>query len=115
MTHPVVHFEIAGSDGDRLTSFYRDLFGWEPEQAGPGYWQLEPQNGRIGGGLMRTFAGMPAHVTVYVAVEDLRTSLDRAVELGGKEVVEPSEIPGVGSFAMFSDPDGNMIGLFREG
>lgn len=115
MSHPVVHFEIAGSDGDRLTDFYRSLFGWEPQPAGPGYWTVSAQGGGIGGGLMQTQADMPAYVTVYVAVEDLQASLDRAVELGGKVVVEPSQIPGVGSFAMLQDLDGNVIGLFREG
>jgi predicted enzyme related to lactoylglutathione lyase len=29
-------------------------------------------------------------------------------------VVEPMPIPGVGTFAMFQDPDGVMIGLFEE-
>jgi predicted enzyme related to lactoylglutathione lyase len=112
--HPVVHFEISGSDGDRLTGFYRALFGWETQEAGPGYWLVSAQDGGIGGGLMQTSAGMPAYVTVYVAVEDLWTSLNRAVELGGKVVVEPRQIPGIGSFALLQDPDGNMIGLFRE-
>ena len=54
------------------------------------------------------------HVTVYVATDDLRASLDRAVELGGKEVVPPTEISGVGSFAMVQDPSGNLVGLFKE-
>jgi uncharacterized protein len=35
-------------------------------------------------------------------------------ELGGKTIVEPTEIPGVGQFAMFSDPDGNVVGVLRE-
>jgi predicted enzyme related to lactoylglutathione lyase len=53
-------------------------------------------------------------VTIYVSVADLRASLDKAEELGGKTVVEPMPIPGVGTFAMFQDPDGVMIGLFEE-
>jgi len=53
-------------------------------------------------------------VTIYVSVDDLRASLERAEELGGKKVVEPMPIPGVGTFAMFQDPDGVMIGLFEE-
>ena len=53
-------------------------------------------------------------MTIYVSVDDLRASLEKAEELGGKMVVEPMPIPGVGTFAMFQDPDGVMIGLFEE-
>ena len=114
MAHPVVHFEMGGEDGERLASFYQELFGWEIQGAGPGYWLVAPQNGGIGGGLLQTRGDMPSYVTVYVATDDLRASLDQAVELGGKEVVPPTEIPGVGFFAMFQDPSRNLIGLFKE-
>jgi uncharacterized protein len=114
MGHPVVHFEIGGEDGARLASFYRDLFGWETQDAGPGYWLFAPQDGGIGGGLMQTRDDMPSYVTVYVATEDLRASLDEAVRLGAKEIVPPTEVPGVGFFAMFEDPGGNLVGLFKE-
>ena len=29
MGQPVVHFEVIGKDGDKLRSYYSDLFGWE--------------------------------------------------------------------------------------
>lgn len=63
---------------------------------------------------MQTRGEMPPYVTVYVAVADLRSMLDRAGELGARTVVEPTDIPGVGQFAMFSDPDGNVIGLLHQ-
>jgi predicted enzyme related to lactoylglutathione lyase len=115
MSHPVIHFEIGGSDGGRLAGFYGDLFGWKIQDAGPGYWLVTPEDSGIGGGLMQTRAGMPSYVTVYVATDDLQATLDRAVELGGAQVVEPTEIPGVGWFALFRDPDDNIVGLLREG
>ena len=114
MTHAVVHFEIAGKDGEGLASFYRSLFGWDIEGGGPGYWLVAQQDGGIGGGLMQTGGDIPSYVTVYVQTDDLEASLGRAVELGGAVVVKRTEIPGAGSFAMFQDPDGNMIGLFEE-
>ncbi|WP_328527941.1 VOC family protein [Nocardioides sp. NBC_00368] len=114
MAHPVVHFEIAGPDGERLIEFYRDLFGWEIQGAGPDYWLVTAGKEGIGGGVMQTRDEMPSYVTVYVATDDLEASLRRAGELGGETVVPPMEIPGTGSFAMFRDPSGNTIGLFRE-
>jgi predicted enzyme related to lactoylglutathione lyase len=114
MAHPVVHFEIAGADGERLVGFYRDLFGWDIQGSGPDYWLATPGEGGIGGGIMQTRDEMPSYVTVYVSTDDLEGSLRRVGELGGETVVQPMEIPGVGFFAMFRDPSGNIIGLFRE-
>ena len=42
-----------------------------------------------------------------------KASLDNAVALGGKALVPPTPIPGIGHFAMFSDPAGNNIGMFK--
>nr|WP_241999347.1 MULTISPECIES: VOC family protein [Kribbella] len=99
-----------------MTSFYSELFGWQLQPAGPEY-SLVPagEDGvGIGGGLLQTVGEMPPYVTVYVAVDDLAAMLGRAGELGGKTVVEPTTIPGVGQFAMFADPDGNIIGLLHQ-
>ena len=53
------------------------------------------------------------YVTVYVQVDNLQASLDKAGELGGNTIVPPQEVPGMGSFAWFSDPEGNCIGLWK--
>ncbi|MFD7074594.1 VOC family protein [Nocardioides sp. NPDC057577] len=114
MAHPVVHFEIAGPDGKGLVEFYRDLFGWDIKESGPDYWLVAPPDGGIGGGVMQTRDEMPSYLTVYASTDDLEGSLRRVGELGGETVVPPTEIPDVGFFAMFRDPGGNVIGLFRE-
>ncbi len=111
MAHPVVHFEIGGRDGKALATFYGRLFGWQPQPAGPDYWLVPPEGGGIGGGLMQTRPGMPSYITVYVQVEDLHAALDRAAALGARRLVEPTLIEGVGSFALFQDPEGNVVGL----
>ena len=46
-------------------------------------------------------------------VDDLDTYLDRAEQLGGKRLVPPTDLPGdFGRFAVFTDPDGNQVGLW---
>ncbi|TCN27654.1 hypothetical protein EV644_15513 [Kribbella orskensis] len=110
MTKPVVHFEIGGLDLDRLVSFYSELFGWQLQPAGPEY-SLIPGGGNdvsIGGGLLQTHGEMPPCVTVYIAVDD------RAGELGGTTVVEPTAVAGIGQFALFRDLDGNVVGLLQD-
>lgn len=116
MASPVVHFEINGSDLEKMQGFYSSMFDWEI-QAMPemGYGMVAGADGGIGGGLASA-PGMSSSVTVYVAVDDLQAHLDKAASLGGKVVQEVTEIPGAGvTVAMFADPDGNNIGLVKSG
>lgn len=115
MGRPITHFEIASPNLGAATEFYRQLFDWSVgEELTEGYRLIQTAEGSIGGGLLRTPEGVMPYVTVYVSVDDLRASLDKAEELGAKTIVEPMPIPGVGTFAMFQDPDGVTIGLFEE-
>jgi Glyoxalase-like domain len=53
-------------------------------------------------------AGGRLRTTFYVEVPDLQAALDRAVELGGKALSQPSDIPATSiSLAQFADPDGS--------
>ncbi len=113
MPNPVVHFEIGIKDAEASAAFYRDLFGWEIHSTDPEYMLVSASDGGVGGGLMRTHGDMPTYVTVYVSVDDLAASLEHAVKLGGKALVQPTPIPGTGSFALFTDLDGNVIGLIQ--
>ena len=115
MGRPITHFEIASPNLESATEFYRQLFDWSVgEELSDGYRLVQTAEGSIGGGLLRTPHGVFPYVTIYVSVDDLQASLEKAEELGGKMVVEPMPIPGAGTFAMFQDPDGVMIGLFEE-
>lgn len=115
MGRPIMHFEIASPNLERASEFYKELFDWEVgEERMDGYRLVQTAEGSIGGGLLRTPEGVFPYVTVYVGVEDLKATLVRTEELGGKVIVEPMPIRGFGEFAMFQDPDGVMMGLFEE-
>lgn len=112
MGRPVVHFEIGCRDRTRSGDFYAKLFGWEIMAAGPA---SNIQTGSPQGiqGHITSLGHEPEHYTMfYVDVEDVHAALDKAIELGGKRVVGPIAIP-TGTFAWFTDPDGNTIGLLK--
>lgn len=113
---PVVHWEIAGKDAQKLQDFYARLFDWEIDANNPMNYGMVNTGGEggISGGIMAAQGEVPAYLTFYVQVDDLQAYLDKAVQLGGRAVVPPTPIPDIGSFAMFVDPEGNCIGLFRE-
>ena len=52
MANPVVHWEIGGRDLEKLGWFYGELFGWQPQPAGPDYRLVEASPPGIGGGLI---------------------------------------------------------------
>ncbi|MDF0515621.1 VOC family protein [Agromyces sp. H3Y2-19a] len=113
MARPVVHWEIGARDAAVLRLFYAELFDWEIT-GDADYGLVSPTAGGIGGGILQTQGGVPPYVTIYVAVDDLEGALERAAALGGRTVMAPMPIPGVGAFAMFADPEGNAIGLMKE-
>jgi hypothetical protein len=113
MTRPVVHWEIGGRDAAKLRQFYAELFGWQIT-GDPDYGLVSPAGGGIGGGIMQTRGDMPPYVTIYVGVDDLDETLVRITKLGGSTLVSPTPVPGVGSFALFADPEGNPVGLLTQ-
>jgi uncharacterized protein len=116
MANPVVHFEICGKDAEKTRAFYGQLFGWEYQMFGAmDYGIVAPAGeGSIGGGVFAAPDKTDPYVTFYVHVDDLAAALRRAEQLGGKTCMPPSPIPDMGSIAMFSDLDGNLVGLFSE-
>ncbi len=117
MGSPVVHFEIACKDGEAGQSFYKELFGWKITSDNPwnyGLVDTESDTG-IGGGITGVQPEM-SHpgVMVYVEVEDLQATLDKAESMGGKTTMPIMEIPGMVILAHFTDPDGNIIGIVKS-
>ncbi|MFQ5499869.1 MAG: VOC family protein [Candidatus Zixiibacteriota bacterium] len=115
MAQPVVHFEICGKDGNKSREFYTGLFDWQFQLFGDAdYGIVGPAAEKsIGGGVGCTPPGVEPYVTIYVQVDDLQAYLDKAESLGGKTVLPPTPIPGVGHFAFLGDPEGVCIGLFK--
>lgn len=116
MAAPVVHFEIMGKDGKSLQDFYGKLFDWKVNADNEmGYGLVEAAGeGSIGGGIASTQEGQPGYVTVYAAVPDITATLKKVAELGGTTVVERTVIPDMVTFALFSDPQGNIVGLVEQ-
>src|SRR5438105_2833837 len=115
MPNPVVHWEIASKNAKQQQEFYAKLFDWKINADNPmNYGVVETGgSGGINGGIFAPNDPGPTWVTFYVLVDDLQAYLDKAESLGAKTVVPPMPIPGHGSCALFTDPEGNCIGLFK--
>jgi uncharacterized protein len=118
--HHIGWFELYVNDFEKSKDFYSILFGWEfnlSQSTSSPYWNIFTGEGSLGGGLMKKAA--PEHsgqsVVLYVETDNIEASLDKAVSLGGKVIMKRTLInENAGSFGLFSDIDGNVIGLWAK-
>jgi predicted enzyme related to lactoylglutathione lyase len=114
MANPVVHFEVIGDAEDpaAVAQFYTGLFGWKTSVYDGDNPYIIIDTGSadgINGGIGAEPGKML--VTVYVAVDDLQATLDKAEELGGKTVMPVTEVGESLTIAHLADPQGNVLGL----
>lgn len=117
MPHPFVHIEIGTRDIDRARRFYEAAFGWTVR-----YQAMEGTEAPYGlvdtgqapsGGIFQAGAEQPLGVTIYIGSDDLQESLSKIEAAGGRTLMPPTEVTGEGWFALFADPDGNTLGLWK--
>jgi predicted enzyme related to lactoylglutathione lyase len=114
VAYPVTHFEINAQDAPATQKFYRDLFGWGIDTNNPdNYGMIDTKNEGTGinGGIGASQQGK-SWVTFYVECDDPAATLAKVERLGGRRVMEPMESMNV-VYALFADPEGNVIGLAK--
>ncbi len=109
--NPIVYFEIGSSDGHKAKKFFSELFDWNITTVGSE--QMIDAGEGISGHIAELAPEWGNYITIYVQVDDLDKHLAKVVELGGKVLVKPVQVPGQGSFAWFASPEGNIMGLWK--
>jgi predicted enzyme related to lactoylglutathione lyase len=116
MANPFVHVELMSTDVAKAKSFYGKVFDWQFEDmpmAEMTYTIIRVGEG-TGGGLMKNpMPGAPSSWVPYVLVEDVRATTEKAKSVGATLIKDVSEVPGMGSFSIISDPVGAMLGLWE--
>jgi predicted enzyme related to lactoylglutathione lyase len=116
MGKPVVHWEFWSKDPSKVSDFYSKVFDWKIQPIpGMDYHFVDTQGGGINGGIMKPKDGpWPGNMAFYIDVDDLASYRKRITEAGGKILVEEQEVPGMGWFSLFSDPDGRVLGIWKQ-
>jgi len=123
----VVHFEMPAEDRNRVASFYTKAFGWRTQMLGEDMGNyviattteldengLPKRPGAINGGFFQKTKDMPAqYPSVVIAVDDIKESMKKVMDAGGKVLGEPMEIPGVGLYVSFFDTEGNRVSMLQ--
>jgi uncharacterized protein len=112
MGDPVMNFEINSADPAKAKRFYSSVLGWKMNDVPNNYTFVDTDAGGKGiGGGIGPLRGARPFVTVYIVVRDLDATLKKATSAGGKVVFPATKVGPTTTIALFSDPDGNVIGL----
>jgi uncharacterized protein len=120
MGNAVVHWELMSKDPAKVADFYQKVFDWKityhPEM---NYRIVEtgaqaPMAG-INGGIVKPDreGPWPGNMLFYILVDDLAAFRRKIVAAGGKIHVEEQQVPGMGAFTLFTDPEGRMMGIWK--
>jgi predicted enzyme related to lactoylglutathione lyase len=115
MANPFVHVELQSTDPKKAKDFYAKVLDWRFEEMSMpmGVYTMVQAGEGPGAGMMKNpNPQAPSAWLAYVKVDSVEKSLKKARELGARVLVEPTQIPNMGSYAVFAAPTGEVLGLW---
>jgi hypothetical protein len=108
--------ELMTPDPEAAGRFYAGLFGWTVKNldmgTGPYHVASVGDTQVCGIMAMPPDAGpMPPAWGCYITVSDVEATVARCAGLGGKALVPPMDVPGVGRMAVLQDPQGAVFSV----
>jgi predicted enzyme related to lactoylglutathione lyase len=112
--------ELGTPDIEASQAFYGALLGWEipelPNSAELGGYRRAKKNGKDVAGVAPLMQeGQPPAWSTYVSVADAAATLASVGAAGGQVIVEPMDVMGLGTMAVFIDPTGAACGVWQPG
>jgi uncharacterized protein len=110
--------ELGTTDSAKAGEFYSNVFGWDKETFDDSPIEYTMfKNGDRGAGGMYTITPemgpIPPHWLVYFAVDDCDAKVQKATELGANVMKPADDIPGIGRFAILTDPQGAAFAIIK--
>jgi uncharacterized protein len=123
MTGRFVWYELMTTDTKAAIAFYSEVIGWKAEpfpapQGGEPYTMWVASQGPLGGVMTLSEEakkmGAPPHWMAHVEVDNVDATIAQVKAKGGNVLVPPTDIPTVGRFSVFADPQGAAISVFKS-
>lgn len=112
----IVHFEIPSDNPERLSGFYKNIFGWSFQKWGEiEYWLATTgpsDKPGIDGAITQRNDNVRSTVNT-IEIDSLEKAMKSIPENGGEILTDIMEIPDVGKFIYAKDPEGNIIGVLE--
>jgi uncharacterized protein len=110
----ICYIEMPAIDINASASFYKEVFGWQTRKRGDGSVAFDDTVGEVSGTwvLGRRPASEPG-LLIYIMVDSVAATIDTVIANGGT-IVQPIGMDAPEVTARFSDPAGNIIGLYQQ-
>ena len=116
--YKVIHTELITDNPKATADFVGKMFGWNVQKwdnPKAEYYMWNYPGEKMGGGGIGQSEKQGPHVDIYVDVEDVNATLDKALSLGATEITGETEIGGgMGYFAVIQVPGGCRLGLWAK-
>jgi len=110
----VCYIEIPAIDINQSVSFYKEVFGWQTRTRGDGSIAFDDAVGEVSGTWVTGRPSSPQPgLLIYIMVDSVAASVESVVAQGGK-IVQPIGMDAPEITARFSDPAGNVLGLYQH-
>jgi hypothetical protein len=109
-----VWHDLFAPDPARAAEFYQALFGWrlDTQDMGTGPYTMFGVGETLLGGFGPAAEGPPRWIS-HISVDDLDAAVAKIRDLGGS-TQESFPVPGVGSIAFATDPEGAEFSAFQD-
>jgi predicted enzyme related to lactoylglutathione lyase len=115
-----IWYELMTPDIEAAKRFYGEVVGWTARampMEGGAYTMFEVDGAGVGGVMPLTdefkAQGVPPNWSGYICVDDCDAAAEKATALGGAVMRAPSDIPGIGRFAVINDPHGAVTAIMK--
>ncbi|OQP62587.1 glyoxalase [Niastella vici] len=110
----ICYIEMAAHDEEVSAAFYKAVFGWNIRKRGDGVTAFDDGVGEVSGAWVTgrkpaTSVGL----LVYIMVDNMEKTIEAVIANGGT-IVQPVGMDAPEITARFSDPAGNIIGLYQN-
>ncbi len=113
-----VWVELSTSDQAASAAFYGALLGWTLTEPSPhlgGYASFLLDGRQVAGCVPLMAPDQPVTWTCYVCTDDADRTAALVERAGGGTVVAPMQVDDLGRMAVFTDPDGAVVGIWEPG
>ena len=116
MSNPVMQFQMISKAPEETARFYSSLFGWKVDADNPmGYRQIYTGSSEgIQGGIWPAPPQATNFVQLFMSVEDVPASVEKALGLGARVLIPPTMLPEGDEMAVLHDPHGMSFAVWRK-
>ena len=110
----ICYLEMPALNINTSATFYKEVFGWNIRQRGDGATAFDDGVGEVSGAwVVGRAPTTEVGLLFYIMVNDIDAAIEKVIANGGK-IVQAVGMDAPEITARFSDPAGNIIGIYQE-